>query len=92
MSERTHGALVYLTILSTIIAGIAHLPWWLAAAGVCLLIALSLQGRQSAISRGEPGVLIGSEAAHLLAATLNGSTIIAAAFGFGRLTAWAWGV
>jgi hypothetical protein len=92
MADRVRNLLVYLVILATILAGVAHMSVWAASAGGCLLTVLGLHGRESAIAAGRPGVMLGSELTQLFACILNAATIASAAFAFGRFLGWFWGV
>jgi hypothetical protein len=92
MAERFRNLLVYTAILATMLAGVVHMSFWAALAGASLLAALGLHGRDSAIAAGRPGMMLGSELTQLFACILNAATIASAAFAFGRLLAWFWGV
>ena len=92
MADRFRNLLVYLAILATTLAGATHMSFWTACAGASLLAALGVQGRDSAIAAGRPGMLLSSELTQLCACILNASTIAAAAFAFGRLSGWFWGI
>jgi hypothetical protein len=92
MAERFRNLLVYVAISATTLAGMMHTSLWAPCAAASLLAALGLQRRDSAIAAGRPGVMLNSELSQLFASIFNAATIAAAAFAFGRLSGWFWGV
>lgn len=92
MPVRIRGLMVFLTLCAIIGAGSAQQSFWVAIAGGCLLSLLGLHDRGLPAATNKSGSLIDAEAPIVLAAILNASAISAAAFGFGRLSAWFWGV
>ena len=92
MSERAHAVLAFSTLLITCVAGMLHANWWAACAGACGMVLISLVERQYAGNRYSllhRGI---SDPVLVLSSLLNGSVAAAAAFGFGHVTGWMWGV
>jgi hypothetical protein len=92
MADRFRSLLVYAAIFATIFAGGMHMSVWAVCAAACLLSLLGLQSPESATAAGRARTMHSSDATHLFASALNGSTIAAAAFAFGRFSGWFWGL
>jgi hypothetical protein len=86
---RLKSAVAYLILLSTCAAGIFHAPWWAACAGACSLALILL------ITPGTAPVAqmrtIG-EPLYIFSSVLNASAVAAAAFIFGHVARWFWGL
>lgn len=90
--KRAQSALAYVTLLATCVAGIFHAPWWAACAGACLLALISLIGpRAASISQMQGSGAI-SEPVLILSSVLNASAVASAAFVFGHVARWCWGL
>ena len=88
--ERLFGALAYLAILVTCIAGMLHTSWWAACAGASILALLSLASPSGAHAHfARPGESVPAVA--LFASTaLNACAAASAAYLAGRIIAWFW--
>jgi hypothetical protein len=91
MWSRVQEASVFIILLATCVAGIAHGTAWFAVVGACALALSSLIERQYAGNRyglSHRGV---SDPVLALTSILNAAVFSAAAFAFGHLTRWLWG-
>jgi hypothetical protein len=90
--ERLLGALAYLAILFTCIAGMLHASWWAACAGGSLLALLSIADpRGSHAHYARLDALI-PPAALFVSTAINAGIAASAAYVLGCVIAWVWGL
>jgi hypothetical protein len=86
---RAHGAVAYVILLATCVAGVFHAPWWAACAGASALALLSLFGQRAATV---PQLRTVSEPVLVIASVLNAAAVASGAFIFGHVARWFWGL
>jgi hypothetical protein len=94
-SPRLYGraqlAMAYLILLATCTAGVFQAPWWAAIAGACSLALVSLIA-QKTVSLHVEMMSLGREPVLLFASLFNATAAACAAFTFGHVARWAWGL
>jgi len=90
--KRAQGPLAYMTLLATCVAGILHAPWWAACAGACSLALISLIGQRAVSMPQMQGIGAIREPVLILSSVLNASAVASAAFVFGHIARWFWGL
>jgi|GEM_PF-4895147 len=87
---RAHGraqlAIAYVVLIATCVAGVFHLGWWSAVAGASSLALVSLASPRASAGRGI------SEQVLVASSLLNASAAASAAYAFGYLARWVWGL
>lgn len=89
---RSSELLAFATIFVVCLAGALTATWWVAIAGACVLMLVSLHNRwgrrgyAAAYARAVPDYV------QLLASTINAGGVCAAAYVFGHLATFIWGV
>jgi hypothetical protein len=88
-SGRLQSAVAFVVLLATSVAGVFHAPWWAACAGACSLVLISLWGQRAATMHQLRGI---SEPVLFIANVLNAAAVASAAFIFGHVARWIWGL
>ena len=92
MPSRTRAVLAFACIMVVIYCGMLNTSWWAAMAGACSLGVISLMSPLGALvnhqrlGNGMPASTL------LISSCLNASATAAAAFVFGRVVGWFWGL
>lgn len=89
---RTSEFLAFTTIFVVCLAGALKVNWWIAAAGACALILISLNTRWNRSGYAGGTVRAVPDYVQILASTINAGGVCAAAYVFGVLAAWVWGL
>ena len=92
MFDRPSNALAFLTILAVCLAGAMRATWWIALAGVCLLLLVSLNNRWRARGFGLGGVSAIADPVQFATSIINAVVIAGISFVLGQMTGAFWGI
>ena len=92
MFDRPSNAVAFLTILAVCLAGAMRTSWWVALAGMCLLVLVSLNNRWRARGFGLGGSSAITDPIQFAASIINAGVISGAAFALGQITGAVWGI
>ena len=92
MFDRPSNAVAFLTILAVCFAGAMRASWWIALAGMCMLVLVSLNNRWRARGFGLGGSSAVADPVQLAASIINAGVIAGASFALGQITGVVWGI
>ncbi len=92
MFDRPSNAIAFLTILTVCLAGAMRTTWWIAVAGMCMLVLVSLNNRWRTRGFGFGSSNAIADPVQFATSLLNASLIAGASYGLGQVTGVLWGV